>query len=222
MSTCMSATSLFAPHALLPDRLGEAMCCWQWDAAGVLQSRCRAGAEPHRPVPSPCHRPRDPGPAQSAFACLPARLCRPHRARSSPGQGGEADSFWSWRTLMYRFAGQPDGLSGRWRPSPPGCMLEMLEAGYTSRVRVPLRAPPGRRPALCRRRHAGALALLRAAQQHGHGHDAAARAVPDGRFWRAGTATSGQRRFHAFSTDNDAAVAAHPAGRAEVAACDGA
>ena len=48
----------------------------------------------------------------------------------SPGAGAEHDSFWSWRTLMYRFASMlsPDHL----RAIATALYVEMLEAGYTS------------------------------------------------------------------------------------------
>ena len=64
--------------------------------------------------------------------------------RSPAGQ----DSFWTWRETMYRFV----GLLGPEDAEAVAAMLyvELLEQGFTERVRVPLPAPPARRHALCR------------------------------------------------------------------------
>jgi formimidoylglutamate deiminase len=45
-------------------------------------------------------------------------------------QGDPRDSFWTWRELMYRFAGRvtPESL----RDIAAQLYVEMLEAGYTS------------------------------------------------------------------------------------------
>ena len=123
----MSATTLFAPHALLPEGWARDVLL-QWNAAGVLQQ-----VQPGVAAPA--------GVAQAGGPVIPG-LPNLHshafqrgfagltEQRSSPGQGGEADSFWSWRTLMYRFAGSltPELLEAiaTW------LYLEMLEAGYTS------------------------------------------------------------------------------------------
>ncbi len=52
-----------------------------------------------------------------------------HRGTSQEGGGGEADSFWSWRELMYRFVARlsPDDLEA----IAAFAYMEMLEAGFT-------------------------------------------------------------------------------------------
>lgn len=86
----MSASTLFAPHALLPDGWAHDVLL-QWDAAGVLQ-QVQSG------VAAPVAVARAAGPVipgmpnlhshafQRGFAGLTEQC-------SSPGQGGEADSF---------------------------------------------------------------------------------------------------------------------------------
>lgn len=127
MSTRMSTTTLFAPHALLPEGWARDVLL-QWDAAGVL-THVQTG------VAAPSGVARATGPLIPGLPNLHSHAFQRGFAglteqRSSPGQGGEADSFWSWRTLMYRFAGSlsPERLEAiaTW------LYLEMLEAGYTS------------------------------------------------------------------------------------------
>lgn len=119
-----SAPSLFAEHALLPGGWAHQVLL-SWDERGVLTS-VETG------VPPPPGVPLAPGPVlpgmpnlhshafQRAFAGLTE-----HR---SPGASN--DSFWSWRELMYRFAGAitPEQL----RAIATALYVEMLEAGYTS------------------------------------------------------------------------------------------
>lgn len=119
-----AAPSLFAEHALLPGGWAHQVLL-RWDERGVLTS-VETG------VPPPPGASRAPGPVvpgmpnlhshafQRAFAGLTE-----HR---SPGASN--DSFWSWRELMYRFAGAitPEQL----RAIATALYVEMLEAGYTS------------------------------------------------------------------------------------------
>ena len=116
--------SLFAEHALLPSGWACNVLL-RWDELGVLTS-VSAG------VPADAGAARAPGPLlpgmpnlhshafQRAFAGLTE-----HR---SPGAAH--DSFWSWRELMYRFAGviTPEQL----QLIATALYVEMLEAGYTS------------------------------------------------------------------------------------------
>ena len=121
----MSARQLFAEHALLPT--GWAQNVWlAWDAQGQW-TQVQAGTTP------------PPGVARAAGPVLPGlpNLHSHAFQRAFAGlteyrsaQAGQSDSFWSWRTLMYRFAGHltPERLEAiaTW------LYLEMLEAGYTS------------------------------------------------------------------------------------------
>lgn len=116
--------SLFAEHALLPHGWACKVLL-HWDDLGVLTSVTTD-------APADEAAARAPGPLvpgmpnlhshafQRAFAGLTE-----HR---SPGAA--QDSFWSWRELMYRFAGAitPEQL----RLIATALYVEMLEAGYTS------------------------------------------------------------------------------------------
>ena len=123
------AGALWAEHALLPSGWARDVLL-QWDATGRLLTVAPDSAAGGVPA----HVPRAPGPLlpgmpnlhshafQRAFAGLTE-----HRA---PQPSGGHDSFWSWRTLMYRFAAHitPESLEAiaTW------LYVEMLEAGYTS------------------------------------------------------------------------------------------
>jgi formimidoylglutamate deiminase len=118
------AHSLFAEHALLPSGWARNVSL-TWDERGVLTSVTSGISAPPGAV-------RAPGPLlpgmpnlhshafQRAFAGLTE-----HRSPGAPN-----DSFWSWRELMYRFAGAitPEQL----RLIATALYVEMLEAGYTS------------------------------------------------------------------------------------------
>ena len=117
---------LFATHALLPGGWARDVRL-EWDERGHF-SAVQPGSTP------PADTARAAGPVlpgmpnlhshafQRAFAGLTE-----HRG-SAPG--AEHDSFWSWRTLMYRFAAAltPQQL----RDIATALYVEMLEAGYTS------------------------------------------------------------------------------------------
>ncbi len=114
--------SLFAADALLPGGWARDVLL-RWDAAGTLQSvqaGAQAGSAPRAPGPLIPGMPNLHSHAfQRAFAGLTE-----YRA------SGAADSFWSWRSLMYRFAARitPESLEAiaTW------LYVEMLEAGYTA------------------------------------------------------------------------------------------
>lgn len=118
----MNPKSLFAEQALLPTGWASNVLL-AWNAAGQLTS---VQPDTQRPADTAqAHGPLIPGMPnlhshafQRAFAGLTE-----HRAE-------QQDSFWSWRTLMYRFAARlgPQQMEAiaTW------LYAEMLEAGYTS------------------------------------------------------------------------------------------
>lgn len=115
---------LFAEHALLPGGWARnVLLCW--NEQGVLTSiTSDTKAEPGIPrAPGPL-LPGMPNLHSHAFQRAFAGLTE-HRSPSAPN-----DSFWSWRELMYRFAGSitPEQL----RLIATALYVEMLEAGYTS------------------------------------------------------------------------------------------
>lgn len=116
--------SLFATHALLP--IGWARnVLLTWDDLGVLTSvttGVKAGAGVAS-APGPLV-PGMPNLHSHAFQRALAGLTE-HRSSC-----GSNDSFWSWRELMYRFAGAitPE----QFRLIATSLYVEMLEAGYTS------------------------------------------------------------------------------------------
>ena len=116
------AGSLFAEHALLPGGWARDVLL-EWDEHGRLSAV----------------RPASPAPAGVAVAGGPLLPGMPNLhshafQRAFAGltefRSAQADSFWSWRTQMYRFAARitPDQLEAiaTW------LYIEMLEAGYTS------------------------------------------------------------------------------------------
>lgn len=114
--------SLFAHSALLPGG-------WQrnvllsWNAAGDLTSvTCDAVPLAGTPVAR--------GPVISGMPNLHSHTFQRAMAGLTETLGDPADSFWSWRTLMYRFAQrlQPRHLQAIGRH----LYIEMLKAGYTS------------------------------------------------------------------------------------------
>lgn len=123
---------LFAADALLPTGWARNVLL-QWDVQGRL-TQVTADTAHTADTAVQAGVPTAPGPLlpgmpnlhshafQRAFAGLTE-----YRA---PHPGGGQDSFWSWRTLMYRFAAHitPESLEAiaTW------LYVEMLEAGYTS------------------------------------------------------------------------------------------
>ncbi|HVR51408.1 MAG TPA: formimidoylglutamate deiminase [Pseudorhodoferax sp.] len=118
----MTAGALFAADALLPQGWARGVLL-QWDADGML---VQVQADAARPE----------GVAQAAGPVLPG-LPNLHSHAFQRGMAGLTeyrgqgeDSFWSWRTLMYRFAGRLDPVL--LEAIAFGLYAEMLEAGYTS------------------------------------------------------------------------------------------
>ncbi len=113
---------LFAEHALLPGGWARNVLL-QWDAQGRL-SVVETGATP------PAGAVRASGPVLPGMPNLHSDAFQRALSRLTEYRGQAHDSFWSWRTLMYRFAARltPEQLEAiaTW------LYVEMLEAGYTS------------------------------------------------------------------------------------------
>ncbi|WP_444633117.1 formimidoylglutamate deiminase [Cupriavidus oxalaticus] len=125
----MSASQLFADWALLPEGWARDVLL-AWDDQGRLttvQAGAAASADvPHAAGPVLPGMPNLHSHAfQRGFAGLTEYRSRPHGDNPAG-----ADSFWSWRTLMYRFAQRisPDTLEA----IATQLYIEMLRAGYTS------------------------------------------------------------------------------------------
>lgn len=150
--------TLFAADALLPTGWSKNVLL-AWDAAGRLTQVQPEAAQPSgTPASNGPLIPGTPNLHSHAFQRAFAGLTE-HRAE-------QQDSFWSWRTLMYRFAARlaPQHMEAiaTW------LYAEMLEAGYTSVCEFQyVHHDTGGRP------YANdaslSLALLRAAQRTGIG-----------------------------------------------------
>ena len=114
--------SLFASHALLPTGWARDVLL-QWDAQGHY-TQIDVGAT------APVGVPHTSGPLLPGMPNLHSHAFQRGFAGLSEFRAQSQDSFWSWRTLMYRFASKlsPQHLEAiaTW------LYLEMLEAGYTS------------------------------------------------------------------------------------------
>lgn len=118
----MNERSLFAAHALLPTGWARDVLL-SWNEQGFLTD-----------VKTQCVCPA--GTLQAAGSLLPGMPnLHSHAFQRAFGglteyRGAVQDSFWSWRSLMYRFAAAitPDQLEA----IATGLYVEMLEAGYTS------------------------------------------------------------------------------------------
>ncbi|QTD45725.1 formimidoylglutamate deiminase [Ottowia testudinis] len=118
-------TCLFAPHALLPTGWAQGVLL-QWNASGHF-------TQVHTGATCPPGAARAAGPVVPALPNLHSHAFQRAFAGLTEYRAGGvdvvADSFWSWRDLMYRFAGRitPEALEAiaTW------AYIEMLEAGYT-------------------------------------------------------------------------------------------
>lgn len=114
--------ALFARHALLPTGWANHVLL-QWDAQGRYTQISADTAAP----PGVAHAS---GPLLPGMPNLHSHAFQRGFAGLSEFRAQAQDSFWSWRTLMYRFAAKlsPQHLEAiaTW------LYLEMLEAGYTS------------------------------------------------------------------------------------------
>lgn len=114
--------SLFAERALLPDGWHNNVLL-RWDESGDLSEvRVDAVRSPDMPLAE--------GPVVSGMPNLHSHAFQRAMAGLTETMGDPSDSFWSWRTLMYRFAQrlQPQHLHAIGRH----LYIEMLKAGYTS------------------------------------------------------------------------------------------
>lgn len=121
-SSSAVSSSLFADAALLPSGWQRNVLL-QWDSSGNLCS-VQSG------VTRSANTPRAPGPIVSGMPNLHSHAFQRAMAGLTETLGDPKDSFWSWRTLMYRFA-------QRLRPEQllaiaEHLYIEMLKAGYTS------------------------------------------------------------------------------------------
>ncbi|SFB68817.1 formimidoylglutamate deiminase [Polaromonas sp. OV174] len=115
--------SLFAPNALLPTGWAQNVLL-TWNDAGQLTQ-----VQPDTATP-PLGTPTAAGPLIPGTPNLHSHAFQRALAGLTEYRGEAQDSFWSWRTLMYRFASRlsPDQLEA----IALGLYVEMLEAGYTS------------------------------------------------------------------------------------------
>ncbi len=158
MTDALNSCAVFAADALLPSGWARNVLL-QWNPHGQLTHVTADSAAP-------------PAVAKAAGPIIPG-LPNLHSHAFQRAFGGlteyrgvQQDSFWSWRTLMYRFASRitPEQLEAiaTW------LYIEMLEAGYTSvcEFHYVHHAPDGRPYA---DDATLALCLLRAAQRAGIG-----------------------------------------------------
>ena len=119
--------SLFATNALLPTGWAQNVVL-SWNNQGQLTQVQPDTAAPPQGTPSAAGPllPGMPNLHSHAFQRALAGLTE-YRGQNADGK---QDSFWSWRTLMYRFAAQlgPAQLEA----IAYGLYVEMLEVGYTS------------------------------------------------------------------------------------------
>ena len=157
-----NVTAFFAEQALLPDG-------WQRnvriDARGRPHRAGRAGrgAAARRRAPRASLLPGMPNLHSHAFQRGMAGLAET--------RGPAADSFWTWREVMYRFALTHD--AGRGRGGRRAALRRDAGGRLHARRRVPLSAPRPRRHALCRHRRDG-RAHRRRGRRDRHRPDAAA------------------------------------------------
>lgn len=118
----MNERSLFAAHALLPKGWAREVLL-SWNEQGFLtdvkaQCVCPAGT------------PQAAGPLLPGMPNLHSHAFQRAMGGLTEYRGAAQDSFWSWRSLMYRYAAAitPEQLEA----IATGLYVEMLEAGYTS------------------------------------------------------------------------------------------
>ena len=117
-----SMNSLFAERALLPGGWAQNVLL-RWDMQGALTA-----VEPNASAVADV--PRAAGPVLPGMPNLHSHAFQRGFAGLSEFRAQAQDSFWSWRTLMYRFAARlgPQQLEAiaTW------LYIEMLQSGYTS------------------------------------------------------------------------------------------
>ena len=118
----MNERSLFAAHALLPTGWARDVLL-SWNEQGFLtevKTHCACPAGTLEAA----------GPLLPGMPNLHSHAFQRAFAGLTEYRGAAQDSFWSWRSLMYRFAAAitPEQLEA----IATGLYVEMLEAGYTS------------------------------------------------------------------------------------------
>lgn len=111
-----------ADCALLPEGWRHDVLL-EWDGHGML-TRVSPDAG------QAAQMPRSAGPVLPGMVNLHSHAFQRAMAGLTEYRSSPTDSFWSWRNLMYRFAGRlsPDGL----KAIAVQLYIEMLQAGYTS------------------------------------------------------------------------------------------
>ncbi len=187
--TLSGTRSLFAPHALLPDGWAHDVLL-QWDERGCFTA-VDVGVQP------PPGTRRATGPLLPGMPNLHSHAFQRVFAGLTEYRGDTEDSFWSWRSLMYRAASAltPEQIE----TIATSLYVEMLEAGYTSvcefhYVHHDIDGRPYADDATL------ALALLRAAERTGIGITLLPVLYQSSGFG-AQPPTEGQRRF-VRSTDS--------------------
>lgn len=114
--------SLYARDALLPGGWAKNVLL-QWDRSGRLTSVSQG-------VNKPLNVNEAQGPVMPGLPNLHSHAFQRAFAGLTEFRSAQDDSFWSWRELMYRFAGRitPDQLED----IATYLYIEMLQAGYTS------------------------------------------------------------------------------------------
>ncbi len=115
--------SLFATHALLPTGWAQNVLL-SWNENGQLTQ-----VQPDTATP-PKEAATATGPLIPGTPNLHSHAFQRALAGLTEYRGGAQDSFWSWRTLMYRFAAKLG--PGQLEAIAFGLYVEMLEAGYTA------------------------------------------------------------------------------------------
>ncbi len=118
----MTVRSLFAADALLPTGWAKDVAL-AWDATGRLV-QVDVDASPAAGAPTAT------GPVIPGMPNLHSHAFQRAIAGLTEYRGETQDSFWSWRTLMYRFASRLDPQ--QLEAIALGLYVEMLEAGYTA------------------------------------------------------------------------------------------
>ncbi|MFD1711472.1 formimidoylglutamate deiminase [Ottowia sp. GY511] len=123
MTATLPPRQLFAPHALLPTGWArDVLLTWDGASGALTQVQSAAAA--------PAGVARAAGPVLPGMPNLHSHAFQRAIAGLTEYRGAGEDSFWSWRTLMYRFALQLD--PAQLEAIAFGLYVEMLEAGYTS------------------------------------------------------------------------------------------
>ncbi|KQP17100.1 formimidoylglutamate deiminase [Pseudorhodoferax sp. Leaf265] len=115
-------SGLFAADALLPTGWARNVLL-RWDANGTLVHVQPDATRPDGVAQSE-------GPVLPGLPNLHSHAFQRGMAGLTEYRGAAEDSFWSWRTLMYRFANKLDPVL--LEAIAFGLYVEMLEAGYTS------------------------------------------------------------------------------------------